>query len=128
MESLGTVSARSLVVESSPVGPARRRYSNAMALLATALEPLALLAACKALERRFGRRGGRRWGERVLDLDLILWSGGRWRSPTLSLPHPAFSDRAFVLRPAATIAPDWLDPVSGRTVRQLAHRLGLRPL
>ena len=127
LESLGTVRARSTVIDSAPLGPSRRRYANAAALLATPLDPPALLAACQAMERRFGRRRGRRWGERVLDLDLILWNGGRsagrWRSRTLTLPHAAFHNRAFVLTPAAAIAPDWRDPASGRTLRQLAHRL-----
>lgn len=123
LASLGTVRARSAVIDSAPLGPSRRRYANAVALIATPLEPPALLTACKAMERRFGRRRGRRWGERVLDLDLILWSGGQWRSRTLTLPHPAFRTRAFVLRPAAELVPHWRDRVSGRTVRQLARRL-----
>jgi 2-amino-4-hydroxy-6-hydroxymethyldihydropteridine diphosphokinase len=82
-----------------------------------------MLAWCKRLEREAGRRRGRRWGARVLDLDLLLWSGGRWRSPGLTVPHPAFRDRAFVLEPLARVAPGWRDPVSGRSVRQLAARL-----
>jgi 2-amino-4-hydroxy-6-hydroxymethyldihydropteridine diphosphokinase len=81
-----------------------------------------MLAALKAIERAMGRRGGRRWGARVIDLDIVLWSGGRWRTRTLVVPHPAFRARAFVLRPAAAIAPRWRDPVTGRTLAQLAAR------
>ena len=54
----------------------------------------------------------------MLDLDIILWSGGMWGSaPTL--PHPAFRGRAFVLAPLAEVAPAWRDPVTGLSVRQL---------
>ena len=88
----------------------------------TALDPPALLAALKAIERAFGRRRGRRWGARVIDLDIILWSGGRVRMPHLVIPHPLFRERRFVLDPLARIAPLWRDPQSGRTIRQLAAR------
>ena len=85
-----------------------------------------MLAHLKVIERRFGRRRGRRWGARVIDLDIILWSGGAWSSPGLVVPHPAFRDRAFVLGPAATLAPGWRDPVTGRTLRQLAGAVDRR--
>jgi 2-amino-4-hydroxy-6-hydroxymethyldihydropteridine diphosphokinase len=59
----------------------------------------------------------------VLDLDIVLWSGGAWASPGLTIPHPRFRTRQFVLGPAASIAPTWRDPLSGLTLRQLAYRL-----
>ena len=105
------------------IGPAGRGFANAAALLDSGLDPPALLASLKALERDFGRRRGRRWGPRVLDLDIILWSGGAWAGAGLAVPHPAFRTRAFVLDPLAEIAPAWRDPLTGLTVRQLRHRL-----
>ncbi len=79
--------------------------------------------ACRTIERVFGRdRRGQRWRSRTLDLDIVLWSGGTWYGPRLAIPHPLFRQRDFVLRPAAQIAPDWRDPVSGLTLRQLAAR------
>jgi 2-amino-4-hydroxy-6-hydroxymethyldihydropteridine diphosphokinase len=62
----------------------------------------------------------------VLDLDVVLWSGGAWASSRLTVPHAAFRTRTFVLDPAATIAPDWRDPLTGLTLRQLAVRLRRR--
>ncbi|MGX7896814.1 2-amino-4-hydroxy-6-hydroxymethyldihydropteridine diphosphokinase [Tsuneonella sp. HG222] len=117
-------------LESEPVGPSLRRYANSAALVETDLAPPDLLALCKWLEREFGRRtGGQRWQSRVLDLDLVLWSGGAWSSPGLTIPHPLYRERDFVLTPAAAIAPGWRDPLSGLTVRQLRARLtGPRPL
>jgi 2-amino-4-hydroxy-6-hydroxymethyldihydropteridine diphosphokinase len=108
------------------LGPAGRSFANAVAILASDQEPPELLAALKGLERRFGRRAGRTWGPRVIDLDVILWSGGAWESDGLVVPHPGFRERRFVLEPLAEIAPDWRDPLTGATVRQLRHRL-LRP-
>ncbi|MCL4671846.1 MAG: 2-amino-4-hydroxy-6-hydroxymethyldihydropteridine diphosphokinase [Sphingomonadaceae bacterium] len=121
---LGEVAATSPVVTSAPLGPSLRRYANAVAVLDSALEPPALLAELKRLERRFGRRsGGQRWGSRVLDLDVVLWSGGFHVDPRLMVPHPRFRERAFVLGPALAVAPDWRDPLSGLSLRQLHARL-----
>ena len=117
------VLAVSRTIESAPLGPSRRRYANGAALIRTGLSPPELLTLTQGIEREFGRRRGRRWGERALDIDLIAWRGGRWRSRSLAVPHPLFRQRGFVLAPLAALVPDWRDPVSGRTVRQLAHRL-----
>ncbi len=117
---VGNVVAVSPIVASAPLGPSIRRYANAVALIETTEDPAALLVRLKGIECAFGRRRGRRWGSRVLDLDVILWSGGTWTSPGLSIPHVEYRKRGFVLDPLATIAPLWRDPGSARTIRQLA--------
>lgn len=115
------------VMLSDPVGPSLRRYANSAAVVETELDPPEFLALVKRIEREFGRRpGGQRWTSRVLDLDLVLWSGGAFAAPDLTIPHPLFRTREFVLRPAAAIAPRWRDPVTGLTVRQLHARLTRR--
>jgi 2-amino-4-hydroxy-6-hydroxymethyldihydropteridine diphosphokinase len=112
------------VFETEPVGPSLRRYANSAALIETPLDPPALLTLLKHIERDFGRRpGGQRWTSRVLDLDIILWSGGPFAAPDLTVPHPLFRIRAFVLAPAMKVAPVWRDPITGLTVRQLHARL-----
>ncbi len=128
--SLGAVMALAPPMYSRPIGPSRRLYANTALVLMTDRDPETLLADLQTLERAFGRRaGGRRWTARVLDCDLVLWSGGAFASPSLTLPHRLFRERDFVLGPAAVIAPDWRDPVTGLTVRQLRQRLtGQRPL
>ncbi|HEX9946979.1 MAG TPA: 2-amino-4-hydroxy-6-hydroxymethyldihydropteridine diphosphokinase [Allosphingosinicella sp.] len=108
------------------LGPAGRGFANAVALVDSDLEPPALLARLKQVERDFGRRGGRRWGPRVLDLDIVLWSKGAWGGDGLIVPHPEYRRRRFVLEPLAELAPDWRDPITGATVRHLLHRLGKR--
>lgn len=118
------IRAASRVIETAPLGPSARRYANAAALVETRREPEEMLVLVKDMERSFGRRsGGQRWGARVLDVDLVLWSGGIWRSRGLEIPHPQFRKRGFVLGPARKIAGGWRDPISGLTVAQLHARL-----
>ncbi len=106
-------------------GNAGRDFANAVALVESPLSPDALLTALKAIERDFGRRPGRRWGARVLDLDILAWSGGELRSKRLTIPHPRLASRAFAIGPMAAIAPDWR--LSGPlTARHLASRLARR--
>ncbi|GGB64356.1 2-amino-4-hydroxy-6-hydroxymethyldihydropteridine diphosphokinase [Blastomonas aquatica] len=113
------------VIRSRPIGPSQRTYANSAALICTTLAPDDLLVLLKALEARFGARRGQRWSARTLDLDIIWWSGGTWHSrrPELIVPHTAFHERRFVLHPAAMIAPRLRDPVTGRSIAQLLHRL-----
>jgi len=114
--------ATSPVIGSAPLGPSLRRYANAAAIVETDLSPPALLLRLKTLERTFGRRSGQRWGARTLDLDIILWSGGRWDQRGLHVPHEAFRQRAFVLSPLTSITPLWRDPVTGLRIRHLLAR------
>ncbi|HEV2866963.1 MAG TPA: 2-amino-4-hydroxy-6-hydroxymethyldihydropteridine diphosphokinase [Allosphingosinicella sp.] len=117
------VDAASRIRATPAMGPAGRSFANAAAILTSPLDPPELLERLKAMERDFGRRGGRKWGPRVLDLDIVMWSAGPWGGPGPIIPHPAFRERRFVLEPLAEIAPGWRDPVSGATVRHLLHRL-----
>jgi 2-amino-4-hydroxy-6-hydroxymethyldihydropteridine diphosphokinase len=118
------VVARSRTIHTAPLGPSRRRFANAAAIVETRLDPPALLALVKRIERAFGRRPGRRWGARVLDLDLLLWSGGAWRARALTIPHPRLAERRFVLDPLLAIAPRW---GTGRGTVAQAHARLTRP-
>ena len=117
------VLATSRIHSSCPVGPGSRRYANAIVLIESDLLPPALLVDLKLVERAYGRRPGRRWGDRPLDLDIIAWSGGIWASPDVTIPHAEFRKRRFVLGPLCEIAPDWRDPVTHLSARHLLARL-----
>ena len=123
LSALGTVTQRSPILATAPLGPAQRRFANAACVIESEYDPPSLLAGLKRLEREFGRRRGQRWGDRVLDCDIILWSGGVWRARDLTIPHDQFRVRSFVLAPACAVAADWRDPVSGFSLRQLNARL-----
>ena len=123
------VIARSRLHVTAPVGPSERNFVNAAVLGETALSPDALLAALKHIELSFGRRRGRRWAARVLDLDIIAY-GDRVIPSRLSwpiarglvVPHRSMHLRRFVLDPVAEVAPGWRHPVLNRSVRQLRAR------
>ncbi|MFL6721463.1 MAG: 2-amino-4-hydroxy-6-hydroxymethyldihydropteridine diphosphokinase [Sphingomonas sp.] len=112
------------IILSAAHGGAGRDFANAVALVESSLDPPQMLTRLKTLEREFGRRSGKRWGPRVLDLDLALWSGGKVRSRLLTTPHPQMARRSFVLQPLAEVAPGWR--VGPLAVRHLAHRLARR--
>jgi len=113
------------IILNSAIGGAGRDFANAVALVESDLEPPEMLRRIKGIERDFGRRRGKHWAARVLDLDIVLWSGGRFRSRRLNIPHYGLEKRAFVLQPLASIAPAWR--VRGYlTARHLTHRLARR--
>jgi len=130
------VTAVSPLYETAAVGRARQlAYVNAVALLDTSLPPEALLRVLKEIERRSGRRGGRPWGPRTLDIDIIdygdlvrHWRGRRAAfrkagARPLVLPHPLAHERPFVLKPLLDIAPHWRHPALRRSGRDLWHRV-----
>lgn len=119
----GHVHAISPIFPTPPIGPSQRIYANGALLVESDLLPDAMLAHIHRLEHALGRRRFRRWGARSIDIDIILWSGGRWDSRSLHIPHIAFHSRDFVLRPLKSVAAHWRDPVSGLRVRHLYARL-----
>ena len=91
-------------------------FLNAAALLHTDLEPLPLLDLLQATEQAAGRERLRHWGERTLDLDILLFGQQQIRLPRLTVPHVALCEREFALRPLADIAAHWPIPGSSLTV------------
>ncbi|WP_440997386.1 2-amino-4-hydroxy-6-hydroxymethyldihydropteridine diphosphokinase [Arhodomonas sp. SL1] len=98
--------ACSSLYRNPPMGPQDQPdFINAVARLRTSLQPLALLDVLQAIERLHGRVRHRVWGERTLDLDLILYGARRIQESRLTVPHPGLAERAFVLGPLAEIDP-----------------------
>jgi len=107
--------------QTAPVGPPQPDYINACAILEVTLEPEQLLLALLEIEIKFNRLRLEKWGPRTLDLDLLLYDNLVLESPTLTLPHPHMTERAFVLVPLAEIAPDWVHPVTESAIAQLVQ-------
>ena len=81
-------------------------FLNAACRVATELEPPALLALVKSIERDLGRTAGPRYGPRAIDLDILLWEGGDWKDDVLEVPHPRLRERRFALVPLLDVEPD----------------------
>jgi 2-amino-4-hydroxy-6-hydroxymethyldihydropteridine diphosphokinase len=113
------------VVETEPVDvpDAQPRYLNAVVVGEFADPPDVLLSTLRRLETERGRQRPGVRAARTLDLDLILYGDRVIRTADLEVPHPRFRTRRFVLEPLATLAPDWRDPVTGRTVAELLAEL-----
>lgn len=116
-----------------PVGSGDQpAYVNAVAVARCAIPPRPLVGLFKQIEASAGRRRGRKWGPRPVDIDLIDYRGRvlGWRYDEtlrrpLVLPHPQAHRRIFVLQPLAEVAPHWRHPVLGRSARQLLARLSV---
>lgn len=120
LEASCQIQAVSPVYETAPVGELNQpAFLNAAVEIKTALGPLELLNAAKHVENALGRTPRTRWGPREIDIDLLLWGDVILQSETLTLPHPEFRKRMFVLAPLADIAPEARDPLSGMRVAEL---------
>jgi 2-amino-4-hydroxy-6-hydroxymethyldihydropteridine diphosphokinase len=113
----------SSLYETAPIGPEQPDFLNAAALVSTDLAPQPFLDELLRVERLLGRVRRERWGPRVVDLD-ILWADGLIvDTPTLAVPHPGLTARAFALLPLLEVAPGAIDPRSGDPLADLKPKL-----
>jgi 2-amino-4-hydroxy-6-hydroxymethyldihydropteridine diphosphokinase len=124
LSGFGTVSARSRVFATAPIGPPQPPFRNAALICHSDRSPREFLDRCLAIERRHGRDRANelRWGPRVLDLDLLLM-GERGElvldEPNLKVPHPRLHERAFVLAPLVDLDAMLVHPLSGQPLTRL---------
>lgn len=109
--------------KTKPIGPPQPDYLNGCALLFVQQHPEELLVLLQAIEIQFGRVRNEKWGARTLDLDLLLYDELIFNTPSLQIPHPRMIERAFVLVPLAEIAPDWIEPKSGKAIVNLVTQV-----
>jgi GTP cyclohydrolase-4 len=119
------VKGMSSVYETDPVDNARQpKFLNMACEVVTMLSPEGLLALSQGIERKLGRLPvHEKNGPRTMDIDILFFGEIIIRRPDLVIPHPRFSKRAFVLVPLNEIAPDLVDPASGKTIRELLNEL-----
>ncbi|WP_343594185.1 2-amino-4-hydroxy-6-hydroxymethyldihydropteridine diphosphokinase [Paracidovorax wautersii] len=116
----------SALYRSAPVDAGGPDYWNAVAQIATTLEPLALLQALQRIEDAAGRERPYRNAPRTLDLDVLLFAERRIDTPVLTVPHPRMYERAFVLLPLADVASEQvpsgaLQAVAGQRIERAAE-------
>jgi 2-amino-4-hydroxy-6-hydroxymethyldihydropteridine diphosphokinase len=133
LEALAALPGTELVRASSlydtePVGDVEQpNFLNAVAQVETELPPSQLLWNLQLIEKRLGRERTRRWGPRVIDLDLLLYGDEIVEEPSLRVPHPEIARRAFVLVPLVELEPLLVHPATGETMLSHLSKLGARP-
>ena len=105
------------------MSPDQPRYLNGVVIGETSLSARELLQRLLAIEHEAGRTRVGVMAPRTLDLDLILFGDARIEEPGLTVPHPRFRERLFVLEPLAEVAPDWIDPATGSRMNELLSAL-----
>jgi 2-amino-4-hydroxy-6-hydroxymethyldihydropteridine diphosphokinase len=115
--------------DTAPVGvsSAQPRYLNGVVIGETALSARELLDRLLAIEREAGRMRPSAMAPRTLDLDLILFGDKQIEEPGLTVPHPRFRERLFVLEPLAEVAPGWIDPATGQSISELLRERQAAP-
>ena len=98
-------------------------FLNCVVSLETELKATSLLHALQGIESEIGRSKGVRYGPRAIDLDIIFYDGEVISEPGLEIPHPKIAEREFVLEPLKEIRPDFIHPVLGRTISEIAGDL-----
>ncbi|TMA81256.1 MAG: 2-amino-4-hydroxy-6-hydroxymethyldihydropteridine diphosphokinase [Deltaproteobacteria bacterium] len=111
----------SSLYESEPLGNAKTWFVNSVLEIETEFEPEELLKRTKAIETAMGRKRvkGKRWGSRIIDLDLLLFDNQTVNKRNLKLPHPEMQKRRFVLLPLSELAPHVTHPQLGTTMSEL---------
>jgi 2-amino-4-hydroxy-6-hydroxymethyldihydropteridine diphosphokinase len=110
----------SSIYESEPIGPSSTPYYNAVAQIKTDIEPEHLLQKFKEYEKSCGRDlESARWSSRIIDLDIIAYGKKIIDLPQLTIPHSEYSQRLFVLLPLQEVAPEWVDPKSGISLKEI---------
>ncbi|MDR2136850.1 MAG: 2-amino-4-hydroxy-6-hydroxymethyldihydropteridine diphosphokinase [Synergistaceae bacterium] len=110
------------VFETPPWGVTDQpHFLNACLTAECALSPEELLALLKDIEAKMGRKETRRWGERMIDLDILAMGSLIYSSSGLRVPHADMHRRSFVLVPLAQVLPDWIHPVTNRSVAEMTE-------
>ena len=125
------ITAVSPIYQTPPWGVTNQPdFLNLCLAAETDLPPVELLSFVKNLENELGREPAERWGPRLIDIDILFYANEVIETENMTIPHARLEGRAFVLRPLADIAPDFVHPVLGKTIAELAAAVdgeGIRP-
>ena len=124
----GKIVALSSVYETSPVGAASRDFLNGVAILTSKLDPEAFLGALQEVELALGRLRRVKWGNRTIDLDIILCrseqNSVKFLTEDLKIPHPHYQERSFVLLPLLEVAANWILPEENQSLIAFCQKQG----
>lgn len=121
-ERMGAILLQSSVYQTEPWGlKDQPEFYNQVLLLETGLAPGAILDLILQIEKEMGRIRHLKWDRRLIDIDILFYNQEVIQLDRLTIPHPLMEKRNFVLAPLAEIAPGFLHPVLGKTIRELAQ-------
>jgi 2-amino-4-hydroxy-6-hydroxymethyldihydropteridine diphosphokinase len=116
----GTILLASALYETAAWGKTDQPdFLNQALEVSTALDAPAWLRTLLAIEEKMGRRRQEKYGPRIIDIDILFFNNSILREPQLTIPHPEVQNRRFALTPLEEIAPFFIHPVSGKTIREL---------
>lgn len=122
---IGSLLSQSSFYISKPFGfSSENDFLNAVVLMETHLSPCELLDKTREIEQEMGRTSkscGQQYADRIIDIDILLYDHLVIDQPTLKIPHPAIAERDFVFIPLLEIAPDLVDPLSGKKFSELVE-------
>jgi len=114
----------SRIYETEPWGePCQDKFLNQAVGFQSERSPHELLKICQDIEKKLGRQKRDKWKEREIDLDILYCGSSITNDENLTLPHPYIAQREFVLKPLSDIASDFIDPQSGKSVREMLLQL-----
>jgi len=118
-----TITKRSAMYETEPWGVKDQpQFLNMAVEAVTHVSPRELLLLLKTIESSMGRLPGKKWGPRVIDIDILIYDNLTINEDELTVPHPLLHERVFVLEPLAEIAPEKVHPVLRKTIRELLNQ------
>ena len=113
----------SSLIETEPEGIKKQPFFlNGVAEIETDLSPSLLLKLLKSIEKALGRKTVRRWGPRIIDLDILLYGDLIIDDDNLKIPHPLLTERNFVLAPLKEIAPEAIHPILGKKIQEISQK------
>ncbi len=115
-----TLVARSSLYQSEPFGITNQDwFINSVVQLTTSFSPGELLRACLSIEQAMGRTRAKKWGPRIIDLDILFFDDLILKQEGLEIPHPGIAERSFVLAPMNEIAPEFIHPKLKQSIQTL---------
>jgi 2-amino-4-hydroxy-6-hydroxymethyldihydropteridine diphosphokinase len=119
-DEIGVIIKKSSIYESSPWGVENQvAFLNQVVLLETAVNPFNLLDMILNIEKEMGRVRVEKWGERIIDIDILFYNNEIIETNSLCIPHPYISKRRFVLAPLKEIGENYIHPILQKTINEL---------